>query len=344
MDCLELLDSLCLISGPSGYEAGLASYVGSLMRDAGFQTNIDAVGNLICRKVGPAGRKLMFVAHCDEVGFVVKHISSEGFIYFAGLGRTDLPVLLGRHVIISHMGGGNVAGVIGHIPHSLGGDGKVDDISSLWIDIGARSKEAAEKKVSVGDSITVTPVFSELGDGLVSCKSMDNRAGMASLIMACSKIKGIELPFDLYVVFSAQEEIGLIGATTASYAISPDICIAIDVTHSTDTPNVDRRKFGDICLNKGPVIPIGSNLSKSVQDIIRADADEGRIPYQIEALPGFSGTDIAQVQVARSGCLTGLVSIPCRYMHSPAEVVSLNDIRNSSLLLERIMKSNGLFF
>ena len=337
--CIEsLVECLCNISSPSGYENDITSYLREVMSQIGFSVYSDTIGNLYCRKKGNGDLRVMFIAHCDEIGFVVKYISDDGYIYFSNLSKTDLSLLYGRHVLISHSGK-TVSGVIGSCPTHLGGnDASNKEISNLWIDIGARSKEEAEKSVLIGDCITIKPDISNLGNHYISSKALDNRASIAAILKACNIVKDLELPYDLYVVFSVQEEVGLIGSAPAFYSVKPDIGIALDVTHATDVPNIDNRRYGDIRLDKGPVIPIGSNLSSVIQDRIRSVAAEVNVPFQIEVLPGFSGTEIAQAQITGSGCHTGLISIPCRYMHSPVETVSIADIENASLLIESLMK------
>lgn len=335
----SLLNQLCSLSGPSGYETKVISYLRDFITNASFKTYTDKVGNLICQKKGSGNFKVMLIAHCDEVGLVIKYIADNGYIYFSSLSKIDHTILYGRHVLISHSDS-YISGVIGSCPPHLGGnDASNKEISNLWIDIGAHSKEEAEQLVSVGDSITIKPVFSNLSNYMISCKALDNRSSIAALLSACMKIKDIELDYDLYVVFSVQEEIGLIGAGPATFLVDPDVCIALDVTHATDVPIIDNHKYGDIRINEGPVIPIGSNLSQIVQNKIKQQAREKGIPFQTEALPGFSGTDIAQSQVTGSGCHTGLISIPCRYMHSPIETVSTEDISNASYLIESLLKS-----
>ena len=334
----SLLKQLCEIPAPSGYETKITSYLADFMSNAGFKIQFDVVGNLICQKKGSGNFKVMLIAHCDEVGFVVKYIADNGYIYFSSLGKTDISLLYGRHVQITHLGS-SVSGVIGSSSTHLGGnDINNKDISNLWIDIGACSKNEVEKKVSVGDSIIIQPVISELGNHMISCKALDNKSSIAALLDACLKIKDMEFPFDLYVVFSVQEEIGLVGSAPASFVVAPDVCIALDVTHATDVPNIDNRKYGLIEINKGPVIPIGSNLSPIIQEKIKEFAAEEGIHFQREALPGFSGTDIAQTQITGSSCYTGLISIPCRYMHSPVEIVSTDDMRCISKLIELLLR------
>ena len=340
MNTLEIksqLRHLCKFSSPSGYEENISLYLGGIMSKIGFNVYSDAIGNIICQRKGKEDFRVMFIAHCDEVGFVVKYISDDGYVYFSNLGKTDVSLLYGRNVLISHEGD-NVPGVIGTVPAHLGGnDVNNKDISNLWIDLGTYSKEETEHLVSIGDSITIQTEFWGLGNDMISSKALDNRSIIAALLDVCERIKEKDLPFNLYVVFSVQEEVGLVGSASASFAVKPNLCIALDVTHSTDIPGVDRRKYGDIRMNKGPVIPVGSNLSPLLQHKIRNIAKYKGIPFQIEALPGFSGTDIAQVQVTGSGCYTGLISTPCRYMHSPVETVSERDLKHMSQLIEALI-------
>ena len=337
MEMKSQLRHLCKFSSPSGYEEDISSHLSGVMSKIGFNVYSDAIGNIICQKKGKEDFRVMFIAHCDEVGFVVKYISDDGYVYFSNLGKTNISLLYGRKVLISHEGN-NVPGVIGTVPVHLGGnDINNKEISNLWIDVGTNSKEETIKLVSIGDSITIQTDFWEFGNDMIACKALDNRSCIAALLDVCERIGDKDLPFDLYIVFTVQEEVGLIGSASASFAVKPDLCIALDVTHSTDIPSVDTRKHGDIRLNKGPVIPVGSNLSPLMQRKIREIAKDKDIPFQIEALPGFSGTDIAQVQVTGSGCYTGLISIPCRYMHSPVETVSEADLKYMSQLVEALV-------
>ena len=335
---------LCKFASPSGYENNISSYLGEFMSKIGFEVYPDAIGNVICQKKGKDDYRVMIIAHCDEVGFVVKYISDDGYVYFSNLGKTDISLLYGRNVLISHEGD-NVPGIIGTVPaHLEGNDINNKDISNLWIDVGTYSKEETEKLVSIGDSITFQTDFLELGNNMIACKALDNKSCIAALLDVCERIQDKELPFNLYVVFSVQEEVGLVGSAPASFAVIPNLCIALDVTHSTDIPCVNMRKYGDIRINKGPVIPIGSNLSPLLQHKIRNVAKDKGIPFQIEALPGFSGTDVAQVQITRSGCYTGLISTPCRYMHSPVETVSVLDLKYMSQLVEAFLNAINVSF
>lgn len=338
------LRHLCKFASPSGYEENISSYLVGFMSKIGFNIHSDAIGNIICQKKGKEDFRVMLIAHCDEVGFVVKYISDDGYVYFSNLGKTDASILYGRNVLISHEGD-NVPGVIGTVPAHLGGnDVNNKDISNLWIDVGTCSKEETEHLVSIGDSITIQAEFWGLGNDMIACKALDNRSCIAALLDVCERIKDKDLPFSLYIVFSVQEEVGLVGSASASFAVNPNLCIALDVTHSTDIPCVDTRKYGDIRINKGPVIPVGSNLSPLLQRKIRNVAKDKGIPFQVEALPGFSGTDVAQVQITGCGCYTGLISTPCRYMHSPVETVSELDLKHMSQLVEALLDAIDVSF
>ena len=332
------LQELADVSAPSGYENSITKLLASIGAEFGFSPSVDAIGNLILKKGQGKEKTVLLLAHCDEIGMVVKHIDDRGFVFFATLGGIDESLLLGRHVQINHRGTA-VPGVIGSIPTKMGGNCSLSDISSHWIDIGVSSKEDAERFISIGDSISFVSPFQELGGGLVVSKSLDNRAGIAVLFEAISRINGIDLPYNLSVVFSVQEELGSMGAIPASYSVNPDYCIAIDVTNATDYSSISPCKYGDIRLHRGAVIPVGSNLSPHIQDTLCSIAIKEGIPFQREALPGFCGTDVAQAQISRSGCHTGLISIPCRYMHSPTEIVSLLDMEAASSLLVAMLRA-----
>jgi endoglucanase len=184
-----------------------------------------------------------------------------------------------------------------------------------------------ERLVSVGDQISFASNYTDLNKDVFTSKSIDDRVGVAALLSVYEKIKNDDVNFkSIYFVLSSQEELGLRGARVAGYTISPDVCIAIDVTHATDYPTVNKHKYGDIKINKGAVIPVGSNFSASLQKELRAIAINRSIPHQIESLPSHSGTDISEIQLSRGGCMSGLISIPCRYVHSPVEIVSYGDI------------------
>jgi endoglucanase len=327
----ELIKEFCSASFVSGYEISEQNNVLSgCLQQHNVPYEIDAVGNVVFRKTGKGERTLMLVAHYDEIGFAVKYIDDNGYVYFSAVGGVDTSILRGQKVIIIH-DGQPVAGVIGskpiHMINQKRNEKNHTDISDLWIDIGVKGKEEVGKYVSVGDLLSFYPNFTELNDGFFTSKSIDNRVGIAVLLSVYEKIRNVDVGFKcIYFVLSSQEELGLRGARAAGYAINPETCIAIDVTHATDYPSINKSKYGDVKLNQGAVIPLGSNFSTSVQKCLRRIADENSVPYQIESIPGCSGTDISEIQLTRGGCRTGLISIPCRYMHTPVEMASYDDM------------------
>lgn len=205
--------------------------------------------------------------------------------------------------------------------------------SDLWIDIGISDKDEVEKLISIGDCIVIDAPLVELPNQLISSRACDNKAGVVSLIRMLDLIKDDVFGNNIIVVFSAQEEVGLRGAKTATYSASPDVCIAVDVAHATDYPTVNKSKYGDVRIGKGPVIPVGSDLTPCMQKELKNISQNLGLDYQLLALSGCSGTDINAVQVTKAGCATGLISIPCRYMHSPVEIVSLSDIESVAQIL-----------
>ena len=332
----DYLISLCTIPSPSGYEGRVTSVIKDILFSfSGYDVTEDTLGNIVAIKKGISGKKTMLVAHCDEIGFAIKYIDDSGFVHFTSIGGVDNSILSGLRVIIDHCGT-LVYGVIGKSPIHFSHKEKSNrnsDISDFWIDIGAKGKEDAEAIVSIGDPITFDSCFSQLGNGLFTSKSIDNRAGVVTLLIVAEALQSLETNNDIVLVFSTQEELGLRGAITVGYSIHPDACIAVDATHATDYPGVSKNSFGDIRLGRGPSIPIGANFSSAVQQKLRSIAEGGKISYQVESIPGYSGTDIAEVQLSRGGLKTGLISIPTRYMHTPVEVASLDDIQSTADIL-----------
>ena len=215
------------------------------------------------------------------------------------------------------------------------------EVGDLWIDIGTNNKEATLSMVSIGDTVSFKSNFTELKNNLISSKCVDNRAGIAVLLSILKDVHQIETDNTIICVFSVQEEIGLRGAVVAGYNYHPNICIVIDVTHATDYPSINKNVHGDIRINFGPVIPIGANVNRNLQNQLRHLADNNTIPYQIESISSNSETELAELQIIKGGCTTGLVSIPCRYMHTPVEVASYDDISNAILLLKKFILYNN---
>lgn len=343
-DIKNVIKDLCSISSPSGYEMNITSFLKCyLSRYDNIIITEDCIGNIIVEKKGDCNTNVMLVAHCDEIGFAVKYIDESGYIHFSPLGGIDPSIVRGRDVVIKHQEH-TVCGVIGARPLSLSKNNKSKDIdiSDLWIDIGACSKTEALNAVSIGDPITFKLHFNELSNNIFSSKSIDNRVGVAILISLIDRLHNADTKTNLFFVFSVQEEVGLRGVITAGYNIHPNIGIAIDVTHATDYPTINKNAFGEIKIGGGPSIPVGPNFCSLVQNKLRDIAAQNNIAYQVESISGFSGTDVAELQLLRGGCKSGLLSIPCRYMHTPIETASYDDVLSAIEILFEFCTSKDI--
>lgn len=319
---MELLKRLSEGFGPSGHEKPIADIIIEEVKPYCDEVTIDKLGNVIAFKRGKSDKKIMYAGHMDEIGLLVTYIEKEGFLRFTNIGGVSPHILLGQRVKLE-------CGEIGIVSSE-----KITDISKLsldkmFIDVGAGSKEEAEAKVSIGEVAVIHREFEEKGDRLFG-KAMDDRAGCWVLIQALKEIKDPE--HNLYFVFTVQEEVGLRGAKTAAYKVDPDLAIAVDVTMVGDTPKAHRMA---VELGKGPAIKV-KDLSimvhPMVKDLLVKNAKDLNIPYQLEVLE-FGGTDSGAIHVSREGVWAGVVSIPCRYIHTPSEMVSKKDLDNAVKLI-----------
>lgn len=335
----EALFQSLSMAAPSGSEEQVTSLFRDFVSPYVDEVTTDANGNCIAHKHG-SGPKIMLMAHADEIGLMISYIDDRGFLYFKEIGGIDTNVLPTQRVVI--MGkNGPVRGVIGRKPIHLqekSESNKEINPEDLWIDIAASNKEDALTKVQIGSVATFEPNAADLSDSLILSKSLDDRIGLAVLMGIAQKLQQIKTDADIYLVASVQEELGARGAKMITESIRPDIGIAIDVTHATDYPSMSPAKDGDIALGKGPVIPMGPNMTKGVNQSLAGIAESRVIPYQVEAIAKPTGTDAREIQVAASGIKTGLLSIPCRYMHTPSEVVSLADTDNAIALLTEFLQ------
>ena len=331
---LQLLRDLVDAPSPSGFEQPAQAVYRSAMQAHAERVETDVMGN-VWAVVNPGGApKVMLAAHCDEIGFLVTHITGEGYIYFGSIGGHDAAITVGQRVYV-HTAQGPVLGVIGKKPiHVLEGDerNRAPQLHDLFIDVGAQGKAVAER-VSDGDPITYAPSFETLEGDLVVSRAFDDKAGVLVVAETLRLLAGKTLAASVYGVSTVQEEIGLRGAHTSAYGIAPTVGIAIDVTFATDYPGMAKTRHGDVKLGKGPVIARGANINPQVCKMLHEVAVEQGIPYQTKSQGGKTGTDAAAMQTNQGGMATGLVSIPLRYMHSPCEIVSLTDLDNAARLL-----------
>ena len=325
---------------PSGFEQPAQEIYRNFVKDFADEVKTDVHGNVIALKKGKGKLKIMIVGHADEIGLMVNYIDDKGFIRFLPIGGIDTSLLPGLRVNIYHEKK-MYRGVIGKKPiHLLKAEerSKAAKLSDLWIDFGAKDKKDAEKKVSVGDPITFSPGMEMLSKDLVTTKATDNKAGVFIVGTILKELADEEINANLYSVASVQEEVGLRGATTSAFGINPDVGIAIDVTHATDYPGMNKGLLGDIALGKGPVISVGANINPKVFELLKKAGDNTKLDYQIEAAPRGTGTDANVIQTTRSGVAAGLISIPNRYMHTPNEIISLKDLESSVKLLKEFIR------
>lgn len=336
MDYIGALKDLSMFTGVSGREKEISEFITGLFKKYCDSVEIDKFYNVSGYKKGSAeaGKKIMIMAHHDEIGMLVKSIDENGFIKFTNIGGIDSKILLAQEVIVH--GSKDIYGVIGaKPPHLLKPEetkkaAKMDD---LYIDTGF-DKENISKLVSIGDVITFKTYPFELKGSKLSSKCLDNRAGVAVLLDIMERLSKLSHIDDVIFVATSQEELGLSGAKIAAYNINPDIAIVVDACHG-DIP--DASKDETYTLGKGPAIAMGPNLHRTYTKKIIDIAKEENIPYQLDVEPGNTGTEAWATQVSRSGIPTLLVSIPLKYMHTTIETINTNDIKNAGKLVSKFV-------
>ena len=325
----QLIQKLTSVFSPSGYEDAIRSTIRNEIKGLDVDMRVDALGNLIVHKGRPSknGKRIMIAAHMDEIGLMVTHVDEGGFIRFTGIGGVYPRNLPGGRVRFIN----GTTGVIGLEPTEHNSD--VTPLDKMFLDVGAVSKK--DCPVKTGDVAAFERPFLDLGERLVA-KSMDDRIGCAVAIEALRKLTAT--PHEVLFVFTTQEEVGTRGAQTSAYGIDPELGFSIDVTGWGDTPG---QKDFDVALGKGPAIKIrdGGMISdpRIVNWMVRT-AEKEKLPYQREVLLGGT-TDARAMQLVRAGIPVGCVSIPCRYVHSPSEMVDIKDVDNAVKLIVAMLKS-----
>ncbi len=308
---MELLKKLTSCDAPSGCEEKITELIKAEIEGYADEIYTDALGNLIARKKG-RGKKVMFAAHCDEIGIIVTFIDENGFLRFADVGGLFLRNLVNRKVRFEN----GTIGVVGTEEEN-----EKRSMSKMYIDIGAKNREEAEKLVSVGDSAVFVGDFYLQGQNVIS-KALDNRVGCWVLIEA---LKTVRSENDLYFVFTTQEEVGLRGARTAAFSINPDYALAVDITDTGDTPKCPKMavKLGEGAAIK--VMDYSVITSREVREKLLELAKENDIKYQLEIMTE-GGTDAGVIHFTGNGVKTGGISIPTRYIHSPSEMIAVSDL------------------
>jgi endoglucanase len=338
-ESLDFLRSLVETPSPSGFEQPVQRLVRDYVAPFADEVRTDVHGNVIAVKNPGGYPRVMLAGHCDQIGMMIQHISEDGYLHFAAIGGIDAAVMPGIPVIV-HGEKGSLIGVIGRKPvHLLRAEERDKakmDLSEMWIDIGARDKKDAQKKVQIGDSATFHLHMDTLMNGLVAGPGFDDKVGSYVVSEALRLIGKRKLSCAVYAVSTVQEELGLRGARTSAFGIDPQVGIAVDVTHGTDYPGCDCRKTGECKLGAGPTIARGPNINPVLRKLIQDTADGKQIKWQPEPEPRATGTDANSIQVSRAGVATALVSIPNRYMHTPVEIINLKDLEAAAKLLAEI--------
>lgn len=332
----DLLRTLLSAHGTSGYETAPAA----LWREAASafaDVRVDDMGNSFATVKGTAdGRSLAIVGHVDEIGLIVTHIDDTGFLFFGPVGGWDAQILVGQRVTVTTRDG-TLPGVVGKKPiHLILPDerDKGTKLKELHIDIGAKDGDEARRLVRIGDTAVITGDPVELPNGRAIARAMDNRLG-AFIAYETARLvaEAGGAPGDVVAVAAVQEEIGLNGARTAVHSLRPDVAIVVDVTHATDAPGVDAKELGEHKLGSGPVIERGAILNPAVFELIHEVAEAEAIPFTVAASGRGTGTDADVVHMSRDGIPTTIVAIPLRYMHSPVEMVQVDDVHNCAKLI-----------
>ncbi|MDD5369132.1 MAG: M42 family metallopeptidase [Anaerolineaceae bacterium] len=323
----ELIKRLVEATGPSGYEKDIRELVKKEISRYADEIRVDALGNLIARKGKKTenGMRIMLSAHMDEIGIIATYVDENGFVRFTTMGAVRASTCIGGRVRFLKGSQGVISA------ERLESNEKTPTFEQLFIDVGASNPQ--DCPVRVGDVAAFDRPFVDLGNRLVS-KAMDNRISVATLIEVMRQLK--DSPHELFFVFSTQEEVGLRGATAAAFGVDPDLGFAVDITLTGDTPKTIKM---EVSLGKGPAIKVRDSSMLADPRVVRwmvASAEKAKIPYQYEILEA-GGTDAHAIQLTRMGVPAGCVSIPCRYVHSPSEMVDYTDVLNTvRLILELV--------
>ena len=340
-ETINVLKDLIDAPSPSGFEQPAQEVFRAAIAPYADDVQTDLLGN-VYGIVNPGGSpKVMLAGHCDEIGFLVTYINSEGYIYFGPVGGHDPSIVVGQRVLV-HTHDGPLLGVIGRKPVHLMEEeerGRRINLHDLFIDVGAKGKAPIAERVAIGDPITFATGFQTMRDDLAVSHAFDNKIGAYIVAEVIRLLKGKTISAAVYGVSTVQEEVGLRGAKTSAYWTGATVGLAIDVGHTADYPSVSKSRVGDLELGKGPILTRGANTNPEVFKLLREAADKNNIPYQLKADGRPTGTDANAMQVNQAGMATGNIAIPLRYMHTPCEVISLTDADNTALLIAAFIES-----
>jgi len=333
VDTLEKLSNAC---GVTGREDEVRDQLKTMLKPYVDEVYVDKLGNVIGVKKGANKKapKIMLAAHMDEIGLIIKNITKDGFLQFAKLGGIDDRILIAQRVLV-HTSKGKKLGIIGSKPPHIMKDEerkKVVETDSLFIDVGAGSKEDAQKMgVKVGNIVSFDVKFAKISDDLVAGKALDDRVGCCMLVEIMKQLKDADCT--VYAVGTVQEEVGLRGAVVSAFQIYPDLALALDVTVAGDVPGVNEFE-ASTKTKKGPVIGVmdaGLITHPKVLSLMVDAAEKAKIPYQLETTLAGS-TDAARISLTKEGVPCGVLSVATRYIHSPCSMLSLSDVEKATKL------------
>jgi putative aminopeptidase FrvX len=336
-ESLVFLKSLLDTPGPSSFEAAPARVWRAEAEKFADSVHADVSGNSFATLNPDGAPRLMFAGHIDEIGIMVTHIDDEGYLSFDTIGGWDHQVFVGQRVILLGRQG-RVIGVVGkraiHLMEREERE-KVSKVEDLWIDVGAANRGEAEGRIRIGDPGVLAAGVLEFPNGRLVSRCIDNRIGAFVVLEALRLLAAGRPRASVTAVATTREEIAATGggARSSAHRLEPDVAIVIDVTHATDYPGIEKRKHGDYRLGSGPALARGASVSEVVFEMLVETAEAEKIPYTIEAASRDTHTDAEAIFNAHRGVATALVSVPNRYMHSPNEMVALEDLDRTARLL-----------
>jgi endoglucanase len=334
----EFLTHLLDATGPSGYEIEAARVWRAEAQGIADRVELDVGGNSMAVRNSGGSPRVMLAGHIDEIGLIITHIDTDGFLYIDGIGGWDSQVLVGQRIRILTRKGHRI-GVIGKKPiHLMKTEerDKVSKLPDLWVDIGAKGRDAAlEMGVRVGDAAVIDAHMVRLGEGLIASRAIDNRIGAFVVLETLRRLAERESTAEVIAVATTQEEIGFHGggARTSAFKIDPQVALVVDVTFASDAPQIEKKQTGEHALGGGPVLGRGAAIHPEVFERLAEAAEAAEIPYTVQANARSTSTDADAIYLSRSGVATGVVSVPNRYMHSPNEIVALADLDSTIQLM-----------
>lgn len=341
-DAVAFLKRLLDAPGPSGFETLAGRSWRAEAERFAERVTVDVAGNCIA-EVNPGGSPTILIdGHIDEIGVIVQYIDDDGFVYISPIGGWDPQVLVGQRIRFV-ASTGDVIGVIGRKPiHLIKPNDREQAVkfTDLWVDVGGRNRSEVEGRLSLGDPGVIDSKAHDFPGNRIVSRSVDDRIGAFAALEALRRYSGQPGSARVVAAATTQEEIAWTGggALVAANSIHPRMAIVVDVTHASDVPNAEKKELGDVRLGGGPVLGRGALISPVVFELLRGAARAKNIPFTVHAVGHDTSTNADAIHIAREGVATALVSIPNRYMHSPNEMVSLDDVDHTAELIAEVCR------